>query len=74
MHAPTKGHRLGLIRAVSALLGLAVLLGPRICRADDAQELELAKNRFDAGQYDEAHARFVVLLDAKLDTLLAQPG
>src|SRR5262249_10125461 len=43
-------------------------LAPRICRADDAQELELAKNRFDAGQYDEAHARFVVLLDAKLST------
>lgn len=45
-----------------ALAGLAVLLGTGVCRADDAQELELAKNRFNAGQYDEAHEQFARLL------------
>jgi hypothetical protein len=41
-----------------ALAGLAVLLGTGVCWADDAQELELAKNRFNAGQYEEAHQHF----------------
>jgi hypothetical protein len=45
-----------------ALAGLAVLLGASLCRADDAQELELAKNRFNAGQYEEAHQHFARLL------------
>ena len=45
-----------------ALAGLAVLLGASVCRADDAQELELAKNRFNAVQYEEAHQQFARLL------------
>ena len=49
-----------------ALAGLAVLLGASVCRADDAQELELAKNRFNAGQYEEAHQQFARLLTPSL--------
>ena len=49
-----------------ALAGLAVLLGARVCRADDTQELELAKNRFNAGQYEEAHQQFARLLTPTL--------
>jgi tetratricopeptide (TPR) repeat protein len=49
-----------------ALAGLAVLLGASVCRADDAQELELAKNRFNAGQYEEAHQQFTRLLQPTL--------
>ena len=49
-----------------ALAGLAVLLGTSVCCADDAQELELAKNRFNAGQYEEAHQQFSRLLEPSL--------
>jgi len=49
-----------------ALAGLAVLLGASVGRADDAQELELAKNRFNAGQYEEAHQQFERLLQPSL--------
>lgn len=49
-----------------ALAGLAVLVGTSVCCADDAQELELAKNRFNAGQYDEAHQQFSRLLEPSL--------
>jgi hypothetical protein len=48
---------------LAASLGLAILCFPATARADDAQELELAKTRFDAGQYDEAAARFKAMLD-----------
>jgi len=44
-------------------LGLFVGLVPRAARADEAQELELGKNRFDAGQYEEAVKRFTTMLD-----------
>ena len=49
-----------------ALAGLAVLVGTGVCCADDAQELELAKNRFNAGQYEEAHQQFSRLLEPSL--------
>ncbi len=49
-----------------ALAGLAILLGANVCHADDAQELELAKNRFNAGQYEEAHQQFARLLTPTL--------
>jgi hypothetical protein len=45
---------------------LAALLSAGVCRADDAQELELAKNRFDAGQYPKAHEQLSALLDPSL--------
>jgi hypothetical protein len=54
--------------ACGALLGLAVLAFAGLCWADDVQELELSKNRFDAGQYEEAHQRFAVLLDPSKPT------
>jgi hypothetical protein len=45
----------------------ATLVGgvSRPCHADDRQAFELRKNRFDAGQYEEAHNGFSVLLDSK---------
>jgi hypothetical protein len=52
--------------ALGHLAVLAALLGAGVCRADDAQELEQAKNRFDAGQYQKAHEQLAVLLDASL--------
>ena len=54
------------VMAVALGLGVVVFARATPCRADDAQALELAKNRFDAGQYDEAHALFSMLLDPKL--------
>lgn len=57
--APRAGS-LGLAAAVALCVGLA----PRIAAAaDEAQELELGKNRFDAGQYEEAAKRFTTMLD-----------
>ena len=56
------------LKLAPALAGLAVLLGTGVCCADDAQELELAKNRFNAGQYDEAHQQFSRLLEPSLPT------
>jgi hypothetical protein len=50
-------------RRAAALLALAAALSPRPARADDAQTLELGKNRFDAGQYEEAAKRFAAMLD-----------
>ncbi|NUQ78144.1 MAG: hypothetical protein HUU21_31820 [Polyangiaceae bacterium] len=50
-------------------VGLAVVTGlfigslTRAAGADEAQELELGKNRFDAGQYEEAVKRFTTMLD-----------
>lgn len=54
------------LKLAPALAGIAVLLGAAVCCADDAQELELAKNRFNAGQYDEAHQQFARLLEPSL--------
>lgn len=56
-------RKIGRGSAVQAFAVLAVLAWSGICRADDVQELELSKNRFDAGQYAEAHERFAILLD-----------
>jgi hypothetical protein len=46
-----------------ALLAMASVLLARSALADDAQTLELGRNRFDAGQYDEAARRFAAMLD-----------
>jgi hypothetical protein len=51
---------LGLILALTLVFAL-VFEGK--ARADDAQQFELAKTRFDAGQYEEAAARFAAILD-----------
>ncbi len=58
----------------ASFVGLAVLTAAKVCQADDLQELELAKNRFDAGQYDEAHARLFVLLDPSKPTCDRAPS
>lgn len=49
--------------ALAAAVGAVALTFAGAARADDAQEFELAKTRFDAGQYDEAAARFAAMLD-----------
>jgi hypothetical protein len=45
------------------MLGLVLLVIAPRARADEAQELELGKNRFDAGQYEDAVKRFTTMLD-----------
>lgn len=49
--------------ALSLACGAFVLLAPVRARADDAQVYEIGKNRFDAGQYEEAAKRFIAMLD-----------
>jgi hypothetical protein len=45
------------------LIGLSSILVAAPARADDLQEFELAKSRFDTGQYEAAADRFKVMLD-----------
>jgi hypothetical protein len=52
---------------LALVLGLAVTLAARPARADETQQFELAKNRFDKGLYAEAERAFGALLDPKLD-------
>ena len=49
-----------LLAAAAAALAFAT---PTLAAADDLQLFELAKTRFDAGQYEEAAARFAAMLD-----------
>jgi hypothetical protein len=53
---------------MGTVAALAVLLAPRLARADEAQALELARAPFDAGQYGDAHERLARLLDGKLES------
>ena len=55
--SPRRRHLLG------ALIALTSILVARPVRADDLQEFELAKNRYDSGQYEDAAARFKTMLD-----------
>lgn len=56
----SRARRLGL----AASLALATLAPARLAAAaDDAQEFEIGKNRFDAGQYEDAARRFSTMLD-----------
>lgn len=48
---------------LSAAASLVALTFAFPALADDAQEVELGKNRFDAGQYAEAAKRFTTMLD-----------
>jgi tetratricopeptide (TPR) repeat protein len=50
-------------RAAAGLLALAAALAPRAALADDAQQFELAKGLFYAGQYEDAVKRLTILLD-----------
>lgn len=65
LRARFRGHRVSRARSFGLALaaGLCVASVPRAAWADEAQELELGKNRFDAGQYDEAVKRFTTMLD-----------
>jgi hypothetical protein len=45
------------------LIGLSSILVALPARADDLQEFELAKSRYDTGQYEDAAVRFKVMLD-----------
>ncbi len=51
---------------LAAWLGIAVGTLSGLARADEAVEFELGKNRFDAGQYEEALQRFSIMLDAAM--------
>lgn len=48
---------------LTVLLSIAACTLSRAARADEAVEFELGKNRFDAGQYEEALQRFSIMLD-----------
>lgn len=50
-------------RALAAAAAGLIVLSSAIAAADDQQVFELAKTRFDAGQYDEAAARFAAMLN-----------
>jgi tetratricopeptide (TPR) repeat protein len=52
------------LASASAFAAALSIVGPAL--ADDAQQFELAKTRFDAGSYDEAAARFAAMLDPTL--------
>jgi hypothetical protein len=69
---PSSGGR-GSI-AASVLVGVACFTWAGMGRADEVQELELSKNRFDAGQYEEAHRRFTILLDPARPPCARGPG
>lgn len=49
--------------AASGLIALAASLSPSEARADDAQQFELVKGLFYAGQYEDVLRRLVILLD-----------
>jgi hypothetical protein len=51
-----------LATGLAAAAALLAVTSP--ARADDLQELELGKNRFEADQYADAAARFLAMLDA----------
>jgi tetratricopeptide (TPR) repeat protein len=55
--------RLGSASAGAAAGAALVLTLSGAARADDAQEFELAKTRYNAGQYEEAAERFAAMLD-----------
>ena len=65
--------RLGLARLGLARLGVGAAVAAALsslstgARADETQQFELAKNRFDKGLYAEAERAFTALLDDKLD-------
>jgi hypothetical protein len=48
---------------LSALLGTTLLLATSVAFADDLQQFELGKTRFDGGEYDKAAERFAAMLD-----------
>ena len=50
---------------IASLAFVALLAVPRVGHGYELQAFELRKNRFDAGQYEEAHNGFVGLLDTK---------
>ncbi|WP_437668724.1 hypothetical protein [Sorangium sp. So ce131] len=50
-------------RLAAAAAGVLALSFAGAARADEAQQFELAKTRFDAGHYEEAVSRFAVMLD-----------
>ncbi|AUX44153.1 hypothetical protein SOCE26_056160 [Sorangium cellulosum] len=50
-------------RLAAAAAGALALSFAGAARADEAQQFELAKTRFDAGHYEEAVSRFAAMLD-----------
>jgi tetratricopeptide (TPR) repeat protein len=60
-------------RPLAGLLASCLLSAARPAAADDAQELELAKTRFDTGKYDDAARSFEIMLDARATPCSAGP-
>ncbi|WP_437961708.1 hypothetical protein WME76_20100 [Sorangium sp. So ce119] len=50
-------------RLAAAAAGALALCSAALARADDMQQFEVAKTRFDAGSYEEAVSRFAAMLD-----------
>ncbi|MFO0592578.1 MAG: hypothetical protein U0441_33855 [Polyangiaceae bacterium] len=63
MRARAKRSAISWRCAASCVVALAASLVPASARADDAQQLELVKGLFYAGQYEDVLKRLVILLD-----------
>jgi tetratricopeptide (TPR) repeat protein len=57
----------------AAAIAIALCLIASVARADDANELELAKNQYDAGRYAEGAQRFKDILNASSPNALKSP-
>jgi len=62
-------------RIVGGTLGLvATMLVTTLAHADDLQQFELGKTRFEAGQYEEAASRFAAMLSTDATSCEAAPA
>jgi hypothetical protein len=59
----TRTRRLLVRRLAAAALGVCAIAVSPPCGANEQQAFELAKSRFDAGGYDDAHGRLATLLN-----------
>jgi len=59
--------------SAAAALAIAICFCANVARADDANELELAKNQYDAGRYAEGAARFREILNTNSPNALKSP-
>jgi|GEM_PF-509035 len=59
---------------LAVTIGCALFFAATAACADDLQQYELGKTRFDAGEYDKAAERFAAMLDPTLPTCEAAPA
>lgn len=60
---PCSRHRFACRFVLSLLVSTGLSLAPGLVFADDLQQFELGKTRFDGGEYDKAAERFAAMLD-----------